>query len=193
MNTGKNFPERIFFPALLLAGILLGMGLGGFLLSPPTVSPSPAAKTASYSAITPAPAPVVGAPAPDFLLQDINGRAVQLSDLRGAPFVIAFWATWCEPCRLELPGLNKEASRVHVLAINYGEDHDLAAAYVKELELNALTILMDPDLSAGVHYRVNGLPTSFVVDSDGIIRLQKVGTLEISELDAALSALGGVS
>jgi cytochrome c biogenesis protein CcmG, thiol:disulfide interchange protein DsbE len=188
----ENLPERIIPPALLLAGILVGVGLGVFLFTPPSEIPSPTnAASTGYSAITPAPAPVVGAPAPAFRLRDITGQAVQLSDLRGAPVLIAFWATWCEPCRLELPMLNQQASRIKILAINMGEERDPVAAYAKDLGLDSLTILLDSDFSARDLYRVGGLPTTFLVDTAGMVRFQKVGSLESSEFDAALAALRG--
>jgi peroxiredoxin len=183
--------ERFFLPGLLIAGIGLGIAMGYWFLGTPSIPSNTLRPTSVYAAITAAPAPVVGAPAPDFSLKDIHGRAVQLSGLRGSPVVIAFWATWCEPCRTELPALNEEATRLKILAVNYGEDSTTAISYAQALHLDSLSILLDPELGARDLYLVNALPTTFLVDEKGIIRFLKIGLLEKSELDTALEALGG--
>jgi peroxiredoxin len=193
MTKVTDLGERIFLPVLLLVGIFLGVVLGLSFWSPAGEGAAPSAGTASYIPITPAPAPVVGAPAPDIHLRDLAGRAVQLSEFRGAPVILVFWATWCDPCRAELPELNSRASVTKVLAINYGEDRETAAAYATSLELNTLTLLLDPDFIARDTYRIGGLPATFVVDAAGTIRFMKIGSLQPSELDAALSAPGGNS
>lgn len=190
-STHASLGERLFLPALLVVGAGLGLLLGIWFFSPPAEGIPSTLPTAGYTAITAAPAPVVGAPAPDFLLKDMQGRAVQLSNLRGAPVLIAFWATWCEPCRVEMPMLNEETARLKVLAVNYGEPNETASAYVQALQLDRLTILLDPNLEARDRYLVNALPTSFLVDENGIIRFLKIGLLEKSELETALAALGG--
>jgi peroxiredoxin len=184
--------ERLALPALLLIAIAVGLGLGAWLFAPiPGASPLPPAASATYLAITAVPAPVVGAPAPDFTLKDMQGRAVQLAGLRGQPVLIAFWATWCEPCRVELPALNAEAGRIKILAVNYGESRETAQAYLTAIRLDALQPLLDPDLAVRDLYLVNALPTSFLVDASGTLRYLKIGLLDKSELDAALAALGG--
>jgi thiol-disulfide isomerase/thioredoxin len=183
--------ERFFILILGLAGIMAGLAMGIWFWPPTGEGLTQAAASAGFTAITPAPASIVGSPAPDFLLQDLHGRAVQLSEMRGEPVVVAFWATWCEPCRTELPVLNSEAARWKVLAVNYGEAPDIAAAYAEELNLDKLTILLDPDFAARNLYRVSGLPSTFVVDANGKIQFLKIGSYDLSEITAALTAPGG--
>src|SRR5262245_33246575 len=102
----------------LVAGLLVFLGppnLGGGGLAVPQGTPS-----------TPAPAPVVGAPAPDFTLKDTEGNDVRLADLEGQVVVINFWATWCGPCRLEMPALQAKYDAMKeqgltVVAVNLDE------------------------------------------------------------------------
>lgn len=138
-----------------------------------------------------APVPEVGAPAPDFTLQTPQGESVSLSDLRGQVVLINFWATWCAPCRVEMPAIQARYNRggFTVLAIDFDESADLVQAFVDELGLT-FTVLLDPGGDVQNLYRVRGYPTSFFVDADGIIRVFHIGDMSESELDAYLVQLG---
>jgi len=116
----------------------------------------------------------VGAQAPDFSLTDLQGNLVRPSSLRGKVVVLNFWATWCPPCRNELPDLQSfyadYASRgVMVLGINQRESIDLA----RELRDNhklTFPVLLDPDGQVGNHYHVDTLPRTVFLDRSGVIR-----------------------
>jgi thiol-disulfide isomerase/thioredoxin len=182
---------------LLLAGIVLGAGAGAALWytpgAPAAFTPS-AVSTMERTPLDAAPAAAVDAPAPGFSLQDLQGRKVALADLRGTAVIVNFWATWCGPCREELPLLDAAAGRyagaLSVLAVETGEPESEIRTYLEPLGLASLTVLLDPSSAVRDLYLVRGLPTTFFIDSGGIIRRIKIGTLDSAEIESALSNLG---
>ena len=127
------------------------------------------------------PAPQEGFLAPDFSLQTPSGETITLSDLRGRPVLINFWASWCPPCRSEMPAMQRVYNDFNekgftVLAVNltHNDRLDKALAFA---ELHKLTfpILLDLDGSIDHSYQVRSLPTSFFVDGEGVIRKVVVG------------------
>ncbi len=126
-------------------------------------------------------APQVGKLAPDFQLAGLDGQAVSLSDFRGRPVFLNFWATWCGPCRHEMPFIQeifeeKEWSDkgLVILAIDIGE----SSTQVREfIESNSLffPVLLDTDKEVASEYNIRGIPTSFFIDKDGIIQVMKIG------------------
>ena len=122
--------------------------------------------------------------APDFRLNDIDGKVYRLSDFRGKVVLINFWATWCPPCRTEMPSMQRAWEKLKgedfmMLAINMGEDEDtifgFGFAAGTELEF---PILMDKEGSVTQEWPVLGLPTTFILDSKGRIRYRAVGGRE---------------
>ena len=113
------------------------------------------------------------APAPDFALRDLAGRPVRLADFRGRVVFLNFWATWCAPCREEIPAMQALARDLAdrglvVLAVNYEERPDVVRAFARDTDLG-LAILLDADGVAARQYRVTGLPASFFVDRRGAL------------------------
>jgi cytochrome c biogenesis protein CcmG/thiol:disulfide interchange protein DsbE len=190
-----GFP-RWLVVVFFLGGVLLGGGAAWLLWRPTDTrtTASPADSAASIVPLTPAPAPVVGAPAPDFTLPGIDGSSVRLSDLAGTPVVINFWATWCEPCREELPLLDEAAGRnaggLRVLAVESAEPEADVAAFLQSVPLDRVTILLDGTGSVRDQYLVFGYPTTVFIDSTGMIRAKKVGTYDASALADSLRLLG---
>ncbi len=119
------------------------------------------------------PQPAVGHPAPDFTLPTVDGEPFTLSDLRGTPVVLNFWATWCGPCRAEMPELQSAAQHyepaIRIIGVDQGEAPKVVQAFLDELGVT-FTIPLDNDMGVGDHYRIMGLPTTFFIDRDGIIR-----------------------
>jgi peroxiredoxin len=119
------------------------------------------------------PEPAVGHPAPDFALTTLAGEPFMLSDAAGTPVVLNFWATWCAPCRNELPALQDAAERyegrVLIVGVDQGEAADVVQSFVDEFSLT-YPIPMDADGEVGHRYNVRGLPTTFFIDSNGLIR-----------------------
>ena len=128
------------------------------------------------------PSPREGFLAPDFTLDTIGGNQVTLSELRGQIVVVNFWATWCLPCREETPALEKsyeqyKESGVIILGVNLTNQDSMSdiESFVQEFRLT-YPILLDRDGTVSNHlYQIRGLPTTFFVNRDGIIRTVVVG------------------
>ncbi|MCL4491996.1 MAG: redoxin domain-containing protein [Nitrospirae bacterium] len=113
-----------------------------------------------------------GSPAPDFTLNDVNGKKVALSEFRGRVVLLNFWATWCGPCKAEMPSLNslylalKDKGLV-VLAISVDTSEKPVKSFISEKKL-ALPVLMDKNKEIYFDsYAVVGLPTTFIIDKSG--------------------------
>lgn len=124
--------------------------------------------------------PRVGEPAPDFAFTLPDGTATRLSDLRGKPVLLNFWATWCGPCEEELPDLQRvhqQDESLVILGINKGEALDVIAPYVEEKALT-FPIVPDPQSDIAHRYGVRNIPTSFFIDANGTIRASKLGIMD---------------
>jgi peroxiredoxin len=121
-------------------------------------------------------------PAPSFHLEDQGSHVHQLSDFRGKVVIVNFWASWCAPCREELPSMNRartvlKQKDVAMLAINLGEDREAVNAFIDDFPID-FTVLLDHDGSVGQGWQVTGMPTTFVVNSRGEIVYRIVGKRE---------------
>jgi thiol-disulfide isomerase/thioredoxin len=138
-----------------------------------------------------------GQPAPALKLVDLDGRRHDLADLRGKVVVVNFWATWCPPCRREMPSLERlrrALPEVAVMAVDVGEDVDTVFAFTGTLEpAPEFPILLDRDSAALQAWRVKGLPSTFVVGPDGSLAYRAVGGREFDhpEVLAQLRRLAG--
>jgi thiol-disulfide isomerase/thioredoxin len=178
-----------------LLGVAAGAGAGAALWYAPNASaPSPIAPAPGTTPLTAAPAPVVDAPAPDFSLPGLDGRMAALADLRGKTVILNFWATWCDPCREELPLLEgiarTYADSLTVIAVETGEPAEEVRAFTNELGLKWIRVLTDPTGRTGSLYLVRGLPTTFFLDPTGMIRRIRIGTLNAAELESTLKQMG---
>ena len=123
---------------------------------------------------------VAGNPAaPDFKLEDQDGKFIQLSDYKGKVVIVNFWATWCPPCRKEMPSMQRaweilEKEDIAMLAINVGEDSDLIFAFTAEYPVE-FPLIMDKTSNVVREWRVRGLPTTFIVNPAGQIVYQAIG------------------
>ena len=131
--------------------------------------------------LTPLPKPV---PAPDFNLEDMDEEKHSLADLRGKVVLLNFWATWCPPCRREMPSMERLYQKFNgehftVIAINQMEDGDHVFAFTGQLDVDpTFPILFDTDSKVSTSYRVNGLPTTYLIDKQGNIRFRAIGGRE---------------
>lgn len=172
---------------LLLAGLLTGILVGLlFLLTLRKEARTP------LSTLPERP-PAKGMPLAGFELSDLNGESVQLSQLKGHPTVVNFWATWCTPCKVEMP-LLQAAYEAHqpnlaVIGVNVQEPGAMVKAFVEENQLT-FPILLDEKSEVFTQYRLRGLPTTYFLDADGVLRNQHVGQLNQNQLDGYLKEIG---
>jgi len=126
---------------------------------------------------------VAGNPdAPDFNLEDQDGNFLKMSDFKGKVVIVNFWATWCPPCRKEMPSMQRaweklEQEGIVMLAINVGEDSDQIFAFTAEYPVE-FPLLMDRDSSVVKQWKVRGLPTTYIINPAGKIVYQAIGDRE---------------
>lgn len=126
-----------------------------------------------------------GMKAPDFTLTNINDQEVSLSDYRGQKVFLNFWASWCPPCREEMPDMQKlheeYDNQVVILAVNIGESKSTAANFMMQNNLD-FPVLLDNNKSTAQNYLVRGIPTSYFLNQDGIIKEKVVGAVSYQKM-----------
>src|SRR5436309_9502329 len=142
--------------------------------------------------------PLVGAPAPEIALRDLQGQEVRLSDLHGKIVLLNFWATWCKPCKEEMPAMQASYERLRdqgfvVLAVNELEDTDKVIEHIRT-HGHTFLVVMDHDNRVANQYGVGGLPASFLIDRQGIVREHIFGNLLTEQrIDELVQQYGGAS
>lgn len=134
-----------------------------------------------------------GKPAPSFTSPTLSGSEIALDDHVGDVVVVNFWATWCPPCKAEMPGINAfyerhQAEGLVVLAVNAKESESLVRPFI---ESNNFTfpILLDPAGSVVNQYQVRSFPTTIIIDRNGIVRHIQVGMISETELEEIVAPL----
>jgi thiol-disulfide isomerase/thioredoxin len=123
----------------------------------------------------------VGAPAPAVKLSVLDGGSADLAQDRGKVVLVNFWATWCEPCKAEMPGLQQLDQKLRsdsfvMYPVNMQEDGAAIAPFRKEIQFN-LPVLMDENGAVTRSFGVRALPATFLIDRSGIVREQRLGPL----------------
>ncbi len=137
---------------------------------------------------------LAGRPAPAISLTDLASKEVTLESFRGKPVLINFWATWCAPCREQMPRI-QEAHRAFadkglvVLGINSGETPDVAKKYIEEKQYT-FPVFLDRDKSVGNKLSVSSIPVLFLIDKEGTVRLHVVGYSSNFDLKEELKKIG---
>jgi len=143
---------------------------------------------------TPVEVPEIGKPAPSFRLTDIDGQPVSLSDLRGKPVLINFWATWCYACGVEMPYIQEVYNEwsehgLVVLAINIGESPSQVDRFILEHNLS-FPVLLNPEGNVAKKYNIRAIPTTYFIDGDGIIKDIKIGAFNsAAEIEDILNSI----
>ncbi|HYK74068.1 MAG TPA: redoxin domain-containing protein [Pseudoneobacillus sp.] len=121
----------------------------------------------------------IGTKAPDFELKTLNGESVKLSELKGKKVILNFWATWCPPCKAEMPEMQKYYEEIPdditILAVNIDPQLDVQK-FVDEMGIT-FTIPLDDDDLVSTEYQIISIPTTFFIDTKGIIREKHVGAM----------------
>ncbi|MGP4039465.1 redoxin domain-containing protein [Gracilibacillus sp. D59] len=128
----------------------------------------------------------IGNIAPDFELETLNGETVKLSDYRGEPVMLNFWATWCPPCRAEMPDMQRfyQDTGMNILAINMTKtesNFEDIGQFVKEHGLT-FTIPLDQKNIVGDRYQIRPIPTTYMIDSNGVIQFFVFGPLNYDQM-----------
>lgn len=176
----------LIFPliGLLAAGVIMLMNT-----SVPGIPPTP-------PPVTLAPPKVLAdAPMIDFTLTSLDGESISLSDYQGRVVFLNFWATWCTPCKRELPAFQafqaqQPADGAAILAVDVAESPEQVQTFLNEFGVSGLTVLLDSDMTASDSYGVFNMPTTFVINRDGIVSYIKYGETTVDDLNTYMDALG---
>ena len=151
---------------ILGAAVLVGVWLIIMQRAPQSVCP-PSDATAE-----------IGQPAPAFALSDLDGRQVSLNDFKGKVVLLDFWATWCGPCRLSMPVLEKlqqeHPNDFTLLAVNVGETPDMVTPYARRQKIQA-RIPLDVQGCVAAAYQASSIPRQVLIDKEGIVRFIRDG------------------
>lgn len=177
---GKAEPSRISLNKIVIGlGILFTLvacSVGGFPYQQDLSKPS-----------------LINSSAKDFELENMKGEKVRLSDYRGHVVVMNYWATWCGPCISEMPVFQKFFDQYNpelvVIGIDNQETVEEIRPYLDELDIT-YEILLDKDAQVHVDYQVFGLPTTIIVDQNGIVKVNHIGIMSEKQLEGYLEQLG---
>lgn len=130
--------------------------------------------------------------APDFTLKDLNGKEVSLKDFKGKNVYLNFWATWCPPCKAEMPEIEKlyqetKDSDLVILAIDIGEDKKTVSDFISENKYS-FNVLLDEKNEIANIYGVSSIPLSLFIDKEGYVVNQQVGSMNIEQMKEYVNA-----
>lgn len=179
MEPNNFFRKSVLAIAALVLVGFLGLLIWGMLNKEPITG---------LSGIT-----MVNRPAPDFTLTTFEGTAISLEDLRGKPVVINFWASWCPPCRIEAPLIERtwreyKNRGLIFLGVNIQDRKEDALNYIREFDITYPNG-PDPTGEISIDYGVSGLPVTFFVSSTGEIVRRWVGAIEKSVLISSIEEI----
>lgn len=201
-------PRR--FIVLAIAMIAVTVAIGFIAMQPDNFTGTDAGKSAVSTGVTPEKANneqqsngfaaakpaidtgvTVGKRLPEFALATLAGNETKVT-LDGQIIVLNFWATWCPPCRQEMPELEKFArqysGKVMFYAINIQEPSDTVTEFLTQNQYT-MKVLSDKDGEVAKNFRINSIPTTLVVDKQGIIKYRKSGPVTVTELEGVLNGL----
>jgi peroxiredoxin len=148
----------------------------------------------SQSVAQPVPqAPEQGKPAANFTSPALSGGEIALADYAGEVVIVNFWATWCPPCKAEMPGINNfyethQEEGLVVLAVNAQESESQVRPFIESSGFT-FPVLLDPAGSVVDQYQVRSFPTTIVIDRDGVVRHIQVGMISEEELEGIITPL----
>jgi peroxiredoxin len=184
-NRRNNLPLIIAGVGLLLIGIVSA----AMILNLDEATGSSSTGSGEYS-VTPS---EVNFPAPELTLNDLDGNLVSLSDYLGSVVLVNNWATWCPPCKAEMPTLQTyftwhAPQGFALLAIEAGDPLPEVAEFVESYQLT-FPVLLDPNNFSLRAFRNDGLPNSYVIDRQGVVRLAWTGPISLEMLEKHVTPL----
>ena len=140
------------------------------------------------------PSPLIGKPAPSFTLVALDGKTLTADQLRGRPYVLNFWASWCVPACVDEHPVLLEAERrygdaVQIVGVIYNDSPGAARAFLDRYGDGGWPQLTDPGGRLAVEYGATGPPESYFVDAAGIVREKQFGPLTLAAMDQRFAAL----
>jgi cytochrome c biogenesis protein CcmG/thiol:disulfide interchange protein DsbE len=176
MNTPSSTPQKKHTGAFVFAGVIIALffvGLMGLLWYGVQQS-----DRAGRDAL---PSPLIGKAAPDFTLPLLHepDKTLSLADLRGKPFVMNVWGSWCPECRVEHPVIARFAytKRVRFIGYNLKDEREDALRWLEQYDNPYSDVIVDIDGRTAIDWGIYGAPETFLVDADGIIRWKHVGAI----------------
>lgn len=139
----------------------------------------------------------IGSIAPDFSMQDINGNTIKLSELKGKVVLVDFWASWCIPCKKSMPHIielynNRADSSFTVIAVNVDEEKSKINEFANSINVTfPFPVIFDKESKLPAQYNVEGMPTTIIIDKEGVIRFKDTGfTSDVKEkMDSKIKEL----
>jgi thiol-disulfide isomerase/thioredoxin len=176
---------------LLLLGIIIGAGIGAYALVFSGYLPSGLFDrfflNSSNVEIN------IDQPVPDIEIQSMSGDLVHINQMQGKPVLVNFWATWCIPCKLEMPIIQTYAtqysSELIVLPVNVDDELPEIQKFIDDLGLT-MPVYLDPGGKAEKAFRVIGFPSTFIINRDGILKTRHVGVVSETQLQSYLLMVG---
>jgi thiol-disulfide isomerase/thioredoxin len=176
---------------LLLLGIVIGAGIGAYALIFSGYFPSGLFDrvflNSSNVEIN------IDQPVPDIEIQSMSGDLVHINQMQGQPVLVNFWATWCIPCKLEMPIIQTYAtqysSELIVLPVNVDDELPEIQKFIDDLGLT-MPVYLDPGGKAEKAFRVIGFPSTFIINRDGILKTRHVGVVSETQLQSYLLMVG---
>lgn len=137
--------------------------------------------------VTQAVSRLAGRAAPNFELASLDGGSIRLSSMRGRIVFLNFWATWCEPCKREMPAFQRfmqeqAGDKAVILAVNIGDKPEDIQKFLDDNGVSGIPVLLDTEYRAQTAYSANLFPTTFVIDPAGIVRDMHVGEMKLNDL-----------
>lgn len=190
MNNRIEQRKRNTVGALIFGAGLLLIGAAAVIALPKASGQAATGEPAETSVVPVA----VEYPAPELALTDLEGNSVSLADYRGQVVLINLWATWCPPCKYEMPTLqayfeDHGSEGFMLIAINDGDPSEDVIAFAKDYGLT-FPVWLDPTYIASEQaFKTNALPSSFVIDREGIVRYAWTGAISLAMLEKYITPM----
>ena len=182
-----------FLNIVIILGLVLILVIGGWLSWNLFLQEEPTVPTETTSAAT---TQAAESPAPDFTFYDKDGNAYKLSDFRGKPVILNFWASWCGPCKAEMPDFNEAyavyGDRIHFIMLNltdgYSETVETATAFLATTDYT-FPVYFDTDSAGAITYGISSIPVTWLIDAEGNLIARASAALDADTLQKGIDMI----